>query len=70
MFDYVSFPVLPIVKAHVIINSVLGLLAVVVVVVRFVARTRSGAGLWWDDYLILLALPQGIVMIIIEGICE
>ena len=70
MFDYVEFPVLPVVKTHVIINSVLGLLAVVIVGLRFVARTLAGAGLWWDDYLVLLALPQGIVMIIIEGLCK
>jgi hypothetical protein len=70
MFDYVEFPVLPIVKAHLIINSVLAFLTVLVVGLRLVARFMSGAGLWWDDYLILFALPQGIAMLVIQGMCE
>jgi hypothetical protein len=70
MFQYIEFPTLPIVKAHLIINSVLALLTVAVVALRLVARFLSGAGLWWDDYLILFALPQGIGMLIIQGLCE
>ncbi|KAK4124292.1 hypothetical protein N657DRAFT_680304 [Parathielavia appendiculata] len=67
MFEYVEFPPQPIVKAHLVINSVLALLTVAVVVLRLVARFLSGAGLWWDDYLILFALPQGLGMVIIQG---
>ncbi|KAL2133232.1 hypothetical protein VTI74DRAFT_2697 [Chaetomium olivicolor] len=67
MFEFVEFPVLPIVKAHLIVNCILGLLAVVVVAMRLVARFMSGAKLWWDDYLILFALPQAIGMLIIQG---
>ena len=70
MFDYVVFPVLPIVKVHLIINCVLAFLMVSVVGLRLVARFMSGAGLWWDDYLILFAVPQGIGMLIIQGMCE
>jgi hypothetical protein len=70
MFDYVVFPVLPIVKVHLIINCVLAFLMVSVVGLRLVARFMSGAGLWWDDYLILFAVPQGIGMLIIQGLCE
>lgn len=70
MFEYVVFPVLPIVKVHLIINCVLAFLTVTVVALRIVARFMSGAGLWWDDYLILFALPQGIGMLIIQGLCE
>lgn len=70
MFEYVEFPVLPIVKVHLIINSVLALLTVVVVGLRLASRFISGAGLWWDDYLIIFALPQGLGMLIIQGLCE
>ncbi|KAH6847069.1 hypothetical protein B0I37DRAFT_137465 [Chaetomium sp. MPI-CAGE-AT-0009] len=68
MWEYVEFPVLPIVKAHLIINSVLGLLTVLVVILRFASRFVSGAGLWWDDYLIIISLPQGLGMLIIQGL--
>ncbi|KAK3305421.1 uncharacterized protein B0T15DRAFT_493589 [Chaetomium strumarium] len=68
MFDYVEFPVLPVVRTHLIINSVLAGLTVLVVALRLVARFMSGAGLWWDDYLILFALPQGLGMLIIQGL--
>jgi hypothetical protein len=68
MWEYVEFPVLPIVKAHLIINSVLGLLTVLVVVLRLASRFVSGAGLWWDDYLIIISLPQGLGMLIIQGL--
>jgi hypothetical protein len=70
MFEYVVFPVLPIVKVHLIINCVLAFLTVCVVGLRLVARFMSGAGLWWDDYLIMFAMPQGIGMLIIQGMCE
>ena len=70
MFEYLEFPVLPIVKVHLIINCVLAALTVLVVGLRLVARFMSGAGLWWDDYVILLALPQGLGMLIIQGLCE
>jgi hypothetical protein len=70
MFEYVVFPVLPIVKVHLIINCVLAFLTVSVVCLRLVSRFMSGAGLWWDDYLIMFAMPQGIGMLIIQGMCE
>jgi len=70
MFEYIEFPVLPIVKAHFIVNSVLAFFTVLVVALRLAARFMSGAGLWWDDYLILFALPQGLGMLIIQGLCE
>ncbi|KAH6623822.1 hypothetical protein F5144DRAFT_372451 [Chaetomium tenue] len=68
MFEYVEFPVLPIVKIHLIINSVLAFLTVLVVGLRLTSRFVSGAGLWWDDYLIIFALPQGLGMLIIQGL--
>ncbi|KXX79691.1 hypothetical protein MMYC01_202548 [Madurella mycetomatis] len=68
MLEYVEFPVLPIVKAHLVINCIVALLTTATVGLRVVARFLSGAGLWWDDYLILCALPQGIGMLIIQGL--
>src|SRR4051794_1788571 len=56
--EYVVFPVLPIVQVHLIINCVLVLLTLIVVGLRLLARFDAKTKLWWDDYLILLALPQ------------
>jgi len=70
MFDYVEFEPLPIVKVHLIINCVLALLTILVVGLRLIARFMTGAGLWWDDYLIMLAVPQAIGMLVIQGLCE
>ncbi|GAB1317360.1 hypothetical protein MFIFM68171_07570 [Madurella fahalii] len=68
MLEYVEFPVLPIVKIHLVINCIIALLTTAIVGLRLVARFLTGAGLWWDDYLILFALPQGIGMLIIQGL--
>jgi len=70
MFEYVKFPVLPIVRNHMIINTIITALAVLIVGLRLMARYLSGAKLWWDDYLILLSVPQGIGMLIIQGMCK
>ncbi|KAB5571717.1 hypothetical protein GE09DRAFT_1053967 [Coniochaeta sp. 2T2.1] len=68
VFYDVSLPVLRIVKVHLIINSVLVLLTLLVVGLRMLCRFESEARLWWDDYHILLAVPQGIGMLIIQGL--
>ncbi|KAK0714226.1 hypothetical protein B0T21DRAFT_386954 [Apiosordaria backusii] len=67
MFEYVEFPVLDIVKTHLIINCVLGFITLVIIGLRMFARFLTGAGLWWDDYLILFAVPQGMAMVVIQG---
>ena len=51
--------------------------ATIVVVLRFVARYVSRAGLWWDDYTIVISLvctlegvmrpPQGCLLIYVTG---
>ncbi|KAL6885976.1 hypothetical protein GGI43DRAFT_388778 [Trichoderma evansii] len=64
----VTFPILPIVKVHLIINCVFVFIAIFVVGLRLFARFMSGAKLWWDDYLILFSMPQGIGMLIIQGL--
>lgn len=70
MFEYVEFPILPIVKTHLIINCVLAVITLVIIGLRLFARFLTGAGLWWDDYLILFAVPQGMAMVVIQGLCK
>jgi hypothetical protein len=66
----VDMPVLPIVRNHLIINCVLVLLTLAVVGLRLTSRHLSGVKLWWDDFLILAAVPLGIGMLVVEGLCK
>lgn len=68
--ETVTIPVLPIVRNHLIINCVIVLLTLVVVSLRIASRIVSGAWLGRDDWLILLSVPQGIAMLVIQGLCE
>ncbi|KAK3693382.1 hypothetical protein B0T22DRAFT_449692 [Podospora appendiculata] len=65
---FVHLPVLPIVTAHLAINTIITFLGVGLAALRIIARFKSGANLWWDDYLVLAALPQGLGMLIISGL--
>lgn len=65
-----TFPVQPIVKAHFIINCVIVAITLAVVVLRMTSRFITSASLWWDDFLILLSMPQGIGMLVIQGLCK
>lgn len=56
--EYDVVPTLPVVKAHLVVNCVLVFLAWSCVALRVLARKWSGAGLGWDDYLILAALVR------------
>lgn len=69
-FAVISFPVLPIIKTHLIINCVLVLFMLIIVGLRTTSRVISGARLGWDDWLILLSMPQGVGMLVIQGLCE
>ncbi len=64
-----TFPVLPIARNHLIINCVLVFLTLIAVCLRVASRISSGAYLGWDDWLILLSVPQGIGMLVIQGLC-
>lgn len=66
----VTFPIMTIVKNHLIVNCVFVFIALFVVGLRLFARFMSGAKLWWDDYLILFSVPQGIGMLVIQGLCR
>lgn len=55
---YHEIPTLPVVRAHLIADCVLVLLTWAVVALRVMARRISGAGLGWDDYLVLAAVVR------------
>lgn len=55
---YEVMPTLPIVRAHLIFDCVLVLLTWGIVALRVTARKISGAGMGWDDYLILAAVVR------------
>lgn len=61
---YTPFPVPPSVQASLIVNSLVVLAAVLVVILRCIARVVAGARLGWDDYLMLAALPQGLGLLV------
>lgn len=66
----ITFPILTIVRNHLIANCVFVFIALIVVGLRLFARFLSGAKLWWDDYLIFFSVPQGIGMLVIQGLCR
>uniref|UniRef100_A0A0D2YF03 Rhodopsin domain-containing protein n=2 Tax=Fusarium oxysporum TaxID=5507 RepID=A0A0D2YF03_FUSOF len=68
MFDYVYLEPLPIVEAHLIINSILVGIAVMVVGLRVYSRIFSNARLGLDDAFILVAAPLGVGMLIVQGL--
>lgn len=68
--DWVKFPVLRLVERQLIANCILVLLTLITVALRIWSRFLSSVKLWWDDYLVLFALPQGIGMLVIQGICK
>ncbi|KAK3401706.1 hypothetical protein B0T20DRAFT_121270 [Sordaria brevicollis] len=68
LFGTKYFPPRNDVKAHLVINCCLVALMLAVIGLRMFARFVSGAKLWWDDFLILASVPQGIGMLIIQGL--
>lgn len=68
--EYQTFPIQPLVKAHFVINCVVVAITLTVVILRMVSRFIASAKLGWDDYLILLSMPQGIGMLVIQGMCK
>lgn len=68
--NYTPLPILPVVESRLIGNVILVFLTVLVVALRFVARLVTGSKLGWDDFLTLACLPQGIGLLICQGLCE
>ncbi|KAI0109286.1 hypothetical protein F4776DRAFT_657259 [Hypoxylon sp. NC0597] len=60
-------PVLGYVKAELVINCVMVVLVLVTISLRVYGRL-SGPGLGWDDYLVMLATPLGVGMLISQGL--
>lgn len=56
--EYDVIPTKPVVQIHLIVDCVLVAFAWLVVGLRLMARTMSGAGMGWDDYLIVAALVR------------
>lgn len=69
MVSYTPLPILAVVKTHLVVNTIVLLITVLVVALRVVSRTVAGSKLGWDDYLTLLAIPQAICMLILQGMC-
>ncbi|KAI8170235.1 hypothetical protein K4K49_000179 [Colletotrichum sp. SAR 10_70] len=68
MIPYTNMAMLPEAKVYLIANSVLVFVTLLVVALRVVSRVLAGSKLGWDDYFTLLAVPQGIVMLVLQGL--
>ncbi|KAF3769591.1 hypothetical protein M406DRAFT_16482, partial [Cryphonectria parasitica EP155] len=66
--EHAILPILPFIKRQLIAYSVVAFLAVLVVGLRIVARLVTGSRLGWDDYLILAAVPQAVVILTCGGL--
>lgn len=69
MVSYTPLPIPPLVQAHLIENTVVVFITVLVVGLRVVSRSVAGSKLGWDDFLTLFAVPQAIAMLAIQGLC-
>lgn len=69
-FDFTPVPILPVVEGRLVGNAVLVGFTLLVVALRIVARLVTGSKLGWDDYLILAAVPQGIGVLVCQGLCK
>lgn len=69
-FDYTPVPMLPLVQSRLVGNSFLVAMTLLVVALRILTRLLTGSRLGWDDYLILAAVPQGIGILVCQGLCE
>ncbi|KAI0592798.1 hypothetical protein F4775DRAFT_597854 [Biscogniauxia sp. FL1348] len=51
----------------VIVNSIFNLATLLVVISRYFSRKLTGAGLWWDDYLVFVATILVNIMLVLAG---
>lgn len=65
--DPVYKPILGFVNAQLVINAAICLLVIVAVSLRVVGRL-TGPGCGWDDWLVIAAVPLGIVMLVCQGL--
>jgi hypothetical protein len=70
MASYTQLPLTTTVEAHLVINIILVAVTVVVVGLRVLSRILARSRLGVDDYLTILALPQGVAMLVLQGMCK
>ena len=70
MASYTPLPMTTAVEAHLTINIVLVAVTVLVVGLRVLSRILARSKLGVDDYLTVLALPQGVAMLVLQGVCK
>lgn len=70
MASYTPLPLTTTVEVHLIINIVLVAVTVLVVALRVLSRILARSRLGADDYLTVLALPQGVAMLVLQGMCK
>ncbi|KAG9254359.1 uncharacterized protein F5Z01DRAFT_622403 [Emericellopsis atlantica] len=63
----VYMPILGYVRNHIIANSVIVFLVLVIVTLRVIGRSM-GPGLGWDDAFVLIATPLGVAMLVCQGL--
>ncbi|KAK2604951.1 hypothetical protein N8I77_007841 [Diaporthe amygdali] len=68
MVSYTPLPMTTVVEAHLIINIVLVGVTVLVVILRILSRILARSRLGMDDYLTMLAVPQGIGMLVLQAL--
>lgn len=67
MASYTPLPFTTTAEAHLIVNIILVAVTVVVVGLRVLSRILARSKLGVDDYLTILALPQGVAMLVLQG---
>ncbi|KAH8652144.1 hypothetical protein BX600DRAFT_527321 [Xylariales sp. PMI_506] len=66
MANFETFPILPIILVHRVVNSVLALITYIVVGLRLYMKKKTKVGLDRSDTLALLAVPQDIALLAIH----
>lgn len=70
MASYTPLPLTTEVEAHLIINIILVATTVLVVGLRVLSRILARSRLGADDYLTILAVPQGVAMVVLQAFCK
>lgn len=68
--NYAIVPMPDVTRSRLIGNVILVAITLFVVSLRILTRLVTGSKLGWDDYFILLCVPQGIGLLICQGLCK
>lgn len=66
----VYVPMTAVTESRLIGNVVLVAITLFVVALRILTRLVTGSKLGWDDYFTLMCVPQGIGLLICQGLCK